>query len=140
CEATLAVPSAVVGFVRTEMYGSRSSPCCAGAALVFAICVKLRIPSYMRAPPEAATMTTAQRWAVPYSIVRVIFSPTTDPMVAAGTDTLILRQFDFRHDFRTAGTLLKKAAGNFSLLAGFRLDCWLLKDCHETYARAAVAA
>jgi hypothetical protein len=37
----------------------------------------------MRAPPEAATMITAQRSAVPYSIVRVILSPTTEPMVAA---------------------------------------------------------
>ena len=37
----------------------------------------------MRAPPEAETMMTAQRLAVPYSIVRVMRSPTTDPMVAA---------------------------------------------------------
>jgi hypothetical protein len=45
--------------------------------------MRLNIPSYKRAPPDAATMMTAQRWAVPYSIVRVIFSPTTEPIVAA---------------------------------------------------------
>jgi hypothetical protein len=53
---------------------------------------------------------------------------------------LILRQLDFRHYFRTAGALLKKAARNFSLFAGLRLDCWLFENCHEIYARAAVAA
>ena len=37
----------------------------------------------MRAPPEAEMMMTAQRFAVPYSIVRVMRSPTTEPMVAA---------------------------------------------------------
>src|SRR5436190_10721248 len=82
-EAKLAITPAVVGFVRTEMYGSFSSPWRASAPLVFAICIRLNIPSYIRAPPDAATMITAQRWVVPYSIVRVIFSPTTEPMVAA---------------------------------------------------------
>src|SRR5207248_9353469 len=52
-EAKLAITPAVVGFVRTEMYGSRPSAWRASAALVFAICIKLNIPSHMRAPPEA---------------------------------------------------------------------------------------
>ena len=41
------------------------------------------MPSYMRAPPEAETMMTAHAFAVPYSIARVMRSPTTEPMVAA---------------------------------------------------------
>jgi len=61
-------------------------------------------------------------------------------IVAARTDALILRQLDFRHDFRTARALLKKTARNVPLSAASRLNCWLLEDCHEPYARAAIAA
>ncbi len=63
------------------MKGNFSLACRARAPLVFAICMRLSIPSYMRAPPEAETMMTAQRLAVAYSIVRVIRSPATDPSV-----------------------------------------------------------
>src|SRR5207244_13269180 len=49
---------AVVGFVSTEMYGSRSWAWRARAPLVLAICMRLSIPSYIRAPPEAETITT----------------------------------------------------------------------------------
>src|SRR5205814_8434472 len=61
-------------------------------------------------------------------------------ILAARTDALILCKLDFRHDFRTARALLKKTTRNFPLFAGLRLNCWLLENCHETYARAAVAA
>ena len=61
-------------------------------------------------------------------------------IVAARTDTLILRQLNIRHDLSAAGAFLKNAARHFTLFAGLRLDCWFLKDCHGNYARAAVAA
>src|SRR5207302_10257757 len=51
-------------------------------------------------------------------------------IVAARTDTLILRQLDFRNSFATAGALLKKTPRNFPLFAALRLDCWFLENCH----------
>ena len=38
------------------------------------------MPSYMRAPPLAETMTTGSPRSVPTSMRRVSFSPTTEPM------------------------------------------------------------
>ena len=61
-------------------------------------------------------------------------------IVAARTNTLILRQLSIGHDLSAAGAFLKNAARHFALLAGLRLDYWFLKNCHENYARAAVAA
>lgn len=60
-------------------------------------------------------------------------------IVTARTDTLILRQLNFGHDLSAAGAFLKKAPWNFTLFA-FSLNRWFLKNCHENYARAAVAA
>ena len=40
------------------------------------------MPSYMRAPPEAQTTITGSFSAVPRSMRRAIFSPTTEPMLA----------------------------------------------------------
>src|SRR6478752_7732167 len=71
-DAKLAITPAVVGLVRTEINGSFAFACKARAPLVFAICIRLSIPSYMRAPPEAATMITPARCTVAYSIIRVI--------------------------------------------------------------------
>ena len=48
-----AVTPPVVGSVSIEMYGSRASASRASAAEIFAICISERIPSCMRAPPEA---------------------------------------------------------------------------------------
>ena len=61
-------------------------------------------------------------------------------IVAAGTDTLILRQLSFGHDLSAAGAFLKNAARHFTFFSGRRLDCWFLENCHGDYARAAVAA
>ena len=50
------------------------------AATVFASCMSAIVPSCMRAPPEAATMTSGARSASARSAARVSFSPTTLPM------------------------------------------------------------
>jgi hypothetical protein len=79
--AKLAVTPPVVGSVRTERYGSRRSPRRSSAAEVLAICMSERIPSCIRAPPDAETMTTGRCLSMASSIARVSFSPTTDPML-----------------------------------------------------------
>jgi len=50
------------------------------APQVLAICIRLNMPSYMRAPPLVEMMTTGRAFSVPASIRRVSFSPTTDPI------------------------------------------------------------
>jgi len=51
----------------------------ASAPLVLAICMRLSMPSYIRAPPEAQTRTTGILRFVESSMMRVTFSPTTRP-------------------------------------------------------------
>ena len=79
--AKLAVTPPVVGSVSTEMYGSRAASRRASAPEIFAICISESAPSIIRAPPEQQTMTTGQRWSMARSMARVIFSPTTTPML-----------------------------------------------------------
>ncbi len=79
--AKLAVTPPVVGSVRIEIYGSRARSRRARAALILAICMSDSAPSIIRAPPEHDTMTTGSRFAMAISIARVIFSPTTTPML-----------------------------------------------------------
>ena len=50
-------------------------------ALVFAICIKDKMPSCILAPPAAVKPITDRRCSVAYSNKRVIFSPTTVPML-----------------------------------------------------------
>ncbi len=50
------------------------------AAEIFAICIRLKVPSCIRAPPDAEKMITAPRFSSALSISRVIFSPTADPI------------------------------------------------------------
>ncbi len=63
------------------MYGSRARSSRASAALILAICISESAPSIMRAPPEHDTMMTGSRPSIARSIARVIFSPTTTPML-----------------------------------------------------------
>ena len=79
--AKLAVTPPVVGSVRIEMKGSRSAPRRWSAAAVLAICMSERIPSCIRAPPEAERMTSGARLTMASSMARVIFSPTTEAML-----------------------------------------------------------
>ena len=46
------------------------------AAEVFAICIRLKMPSCIRAPPLAEKMISGRCFAVACSTARVIFSPT----------------------------------------------------------------
>ena len=62
------------------MYGRRASEWYASAPQVLAICMRLNIPSYIRAPPLVEMMITGSFFFVPASIRRVSFSPTTDPI------------------------------------------------------------
>jgi hypothetical protein len=48
-------------------------------------------------------------------------------IVAARTDTLILRQLSFGHDLSAAGAFLKNAARHFTLFAGLALIAGFLK-------------
>ena len=51
------------------------------AALVFAICMRDRMPSCMRAPPLALNMISGSLWSRAYSMASVILSPTATPML-----------------------------------------------------------
>ena len=79
--AKLAVTPPVVGSVSTETYGSLARSSRASAALIFAICISDSAPSIIRAPPEQDTMMTGSRSSIARSMARVIFSPTTTPML-----------------------------------------------------------
>src|SRR5713226_1833194 len=79
--AKRAVTPPVVGSVRIEMYGSPLAPSRSSAAEVLAICIRERMPSCIRAPPDAETMTTGRCLSIASSIARVSFSPTTEPML-----------------------------------------------------------
>ena len=64
------------------MYGSRARSSRASAALILAICISDSAPSIIRAPPEHETMMTGRPPSrVARSMPRVIFSPTTTPML-----------------------------------------------------------
>src|SRR5215467_10853834 len=78
--AKLAVTPPVVGSVKTEMYGSFASSSRARAAETFASCIRLIVPSIMRAPPEQETTISGWRVSIANSTPRVTFSPTTAPI------------------------------------------------------------
>ena len=78
--AKLAATPPVVGCKRTLMKGSPAARSRSSAETVLAICMRLRIPSCMRAPPDACVRTTGSRSSVARSKSRAIFSPTTDPI------------------------------------------------------------
>ncbi len=70
----------VVGSVITLTNGTPASSRRASAETIFPICMSARVPSCMRAPPDADTTTRARRSASARSAARVIFSPTTLPI------------------------------------------------------------
>ena len=74
--AKLAVTPPVVGWVSTLIYSPPRRLNRSSAALVLAICIRLKMPSCMRAPPLAEKMTSGRCLSAAYSTARVIFSPT----------------------------------------------------------------
>ncbi len=71
--AKLAVTPPVVGWVNTLMYSPPRAEKRSMAAEVFAICIRLKMPSCIRAPPLAEKMTSGSCFAAAYSMARVIF-------------------------------------------------------------------
>lgn len=53
------------------------------AQAILPICIKPKLPSWIRAPPEAHTIIRGRNSRVAYSIKRVICSPTADLTVPA---------------------------------------------------------
>ena len=80
--AKLAYTPPVVASVNTEINGTPDSFICRTASAVFAICMSARIPSCMRAPPDAAKHTKHARSRTASETVRQNRSPTADPMLA----------------------------------------------------------
>ena len=62
------------------MNGSLASWSIDSAAEILPICISERVPSCIRAPPDAEKMITAALFSNARSISRVIFSPTADPI------------------------------------------------------------
>src|SRR5580693_4544416 len=78
--AKLAVTPPVVGSVSSEIYGTFASSSRANAAETFASCIRLIVPSIMRAPPEQEITIRGWRVSMANSTPRVTFSPTTAPI------------------------------------------------------------
>ena len=64
------------GVVSTLMYSPPLAEKRSMAALVLAICIRLKMPSCIRAPPLAEKMTSGSFLAAAYSMARVTRSPT----------------------------------------------------------------
>src|SRR6266481_7921752 len=72
--ATLAVTPPNVGSANRQINGSLASPSLATAAEVLAICIRERIPSCIRAPPEVVTKMTGNLASSARSIPADLFS------------------------------------------------------------------
>ena len=79
--AKLATTPPVQGSTSTATNGDVASLIRSTAQLVFAICMRLRMPSCMRAPPEVQTATSGRSSPAASSTLRQSFSPTTLPML-----------------------------------------------------------
>lgn len=79
--AKLATTPPVQGSTRTATKGDVASLITSTAQLVLAICMRLRMPSCMRAPPELQTATSGRSSPAASSALRQSFSPTTLPML-----------------------------------------------------------
>jgi hypothetical protein len=79
--AKLAITPPVQGSTRIATKGEVASLMTSTAQLVLAICMRLRIPSCMRAPPELHTATRGRSSPAASSALRHNFSPTTLPML-----------------------------------------------------------
>ena len=69
-----------VGSVNTEINGTPFSRIFANTALVFAICIKEKSASCIRAPPLAEKQTNGQFNSIAFSAAFTNFEPTTEPI------------------------------------------------------------
>ena len=79
--AKLATTPPVQGSARTVTNGEDASLMRSTAQLVLAICMRLRMPSCMRAPPDVHTATSGRSSPLASSALLQSFSPTTLPML-----------------------------------------------------------
>ncbi len=79
--AKLATTPPVHGSARMVTNGDVASLIRSTAQLVLAICMRLRMPSCMRAPPEVHTATSGRSSPLASSALLQSFSPTTLPML-----------------------------------------------------------
>ncbi len=100
CIAKLAATPPVVASHSTATYSSPASECLRTAPDTFAICIRLRMPSCTRAPPETVKPTTGSLSLSARSNRRVSFSPTAAPI-----DPIM-----------KPGSIAKKAQGTPSML------------------------
>ncbi len=70
----------VVGSDRIETNGTPATLNRSSAARVLASCMSASVPSCIRAPPDALTISSGTRAARACSAARVTFSPTTAPI------------------------------------------------------------
>ena len=70
----------VVGSVSTAMKGRPASFTMRTAMMVRGICIRLSVPSCMRAPPEAVKMTRAASCSTARRAAATMPSPTAGPM------------------------------------------------------------
>ncbi len=70
----------VVGSDRTDRNGTPPARSRSSAASVLASCIRARVPSCIRAPPDALTTMSGTRRSRAASAARVTFSPTTAPI------------------------------------------------------------
>ena len=76
-----AVTPPYVGSVNTDMYNKPASSSFVSAAVVLAICISDIIPSCILAPPDTENIIIGNFSLMACSILYVIFSPTTAPML-----------------------------------------------------------
>src|SRR5437879_2316178 len=84
--AKLAVTPPVVGSVRIEMYGSPAAASRSSAADVLAICISERMPSCIRAPPEAETLRTGRCLSMASPPAALHLSPVDDLLARVALD------------------------------------------------------
>ena len=81
CDWAILAPLYTLWFYRAGEDPKRRKKAFFIAALVFAICIRETIPSCILAPPEQAKIMTGSFSSVARSTMRVIFSPTTCPIL-----------------------------------------------------------
>src|SRR3981189_3704385 len=92
-----------------------------GAADTFASCIRLMVPSIMRAPPEQEIITSGTLFAMAASIARVTFSPTTAPIDPPMKLNSIEQQMTGRPPNKPSAVTMASAMPSF-LRASFNRD------------------